>query len=85
MSVSYGLGGRVRYVFEKVEYRAVKSVPCAGCGKKIRRQRTFWATENPFNVNLDGTPRTRAEIRERLREMAAAWDAQPERHARCAA
>jgi hypothetical protein len=74
-----------RYVFDKISHRAVKVVRCAGCGKAIRRQRTFTMTENPWNVNAAGLPASRAEIREKLAVKAAAWqnENEPERHADC--
>lgn len=64
------------YRFAEVKVPAHKRVPCAGgCGKKLNRQKTFTATENPFNKNADGNVRTRAEIREVLLEKKRAWEA----------
>jgi hypothetical protein len=65
------------YVFENVTFRAEKSLACPLCGRKVRRARTFGATINPWNVNADGEPRRRDEIRALLRENAAAWQAEP--------
>lgn len=73
----------MRFVFEEVSLRAAKSLPCPGCGKKVRRQKTFTNTVNPWNVNEDGTPRTRDEIWEVLRNKASVWQTEPERHTEC--
>jgi ribosomal protein S27E len=66
-----------RYVFEEVAYPARKRVKCYGCGKALVRSTTFTATVNPWNVNADGEPRTRAEIVEVLRGKASAWMTEP--------
>jgi hypothetical protein len=73
------------YVFDQVTRSASKRVKCAGCGKSIRRTRTFWQTLNPFNKNPDGTVRTERDIYDALGEQIAAWDQQTERHAKCEA
>ncbi len=72
------------YVFDKVELRAVKAVPCTVCGRKVRRQRTLWQTESPFNLNARGRAASRREIREKLQVLAVAWQAEPETHPACA-
>lgn len=73
------------YRFEEVTHRATKRVPCDGCGKTLSRTRTFMQTLNPFNKNIDGTVKTRQDIRDELRTQAAAWTAETtgERHAKC--
>jgi hypothetical protein len=71
------------YVFEEVRRTGFKSVPCAACGRKLPRQRTFAMTINPWNVNADGTQRSRRDIQEALGEKIAAWQAEPETHSRC--
>jgi hypothetical protein len=64
--------------FEEVKHQATKNLPCPGCGKKVRRQRTFANTINPWNQDpATGLPRTRQEIRGKLREDAAAWELEP--------
>jgi hypothetical protein len=64
--------------------QAAKNLPCPGCGKKVRRQRTFTNTINPWNRDpATGLPRTRQEIREKLREDAAAWELEPVTCAAC--
>ena len=67
------------YRFQPVTHQETKSVPCAGgCGKKVRRQRTFSQTLNPFNKNAAGQPKTVPEIVRELTEKAKEWQAQPE-------
>lgn len=66
--------------FEPVKLTATKNLPCPGCGKKLRRQRTFEQTISPFNSNL--TPdMTRDEavtaIRGALNAKAAQWKTEP--------
>jgi len=61
------------YVFEKVKYRGTAYFVCPVCGKRFRRDRTFTATVNPWNVNPDGSPRTAGDIRLGLRLQAEAW------------
>lgn len=71
------------YVFDQIAYAAVKSLPCPVCGRKVRRQRTFTMTDNPWNRNPDGTRCSVPEIREALRAKASAWQAEPESHPKC--
>ena len=41
-----------------------------------RRQKKFWQTINPFNLNEAGTPKGRQEILEELKAEAAQWKAE---------
>ena len=66
-----------RYTFEVVKHHATKRVDCDHCGKRLVRSQTFEATINPWNVNDDGTPRSREQIRARLREKADLWTVEP--------
>ena len=66
--------------FEEVRRAGRKTVPCARCGAKIRRQRTFTMTASPWNKNPDGTVRTRAEIWAALGEKIAQWQQEPASH-----
>ncbi len=69
-----------------VRYEQVghKNLPCPGCGKKIRRQRTFTGTISPYNKDPEtGLPRTRQQIHEHLHKVAGAWQAKPEMHTDC--
>lgn len=59
--------------FPEINHREVRGVVCGGCGKRLRRQRTFSQTVSQFNRNPDGTQRTRGEIRAELRRQAAEW------------
>ena len=70
--------------FERVPVTAVKTVRCTGCGKRLRRQRTFEMTLNPWNRNAQGQPRTRQEILDALQAQADEWQGRPETCARCA-
>lgn len=67
-----------RYVFEVVTHRASKRVPCATCGKKVARSRTFDETLNPWNVNENGEPKSHAEIVVSLRQKATVWVTAPD-------
>jgi len=63
-------------VFDKIEHLAIKTGKC-GCGKRRRRQKTFWQTRNPFNKNKKGFVKTRNEIVEELRKEAEVWKKEP--------
>lgn len=78
----YG-GARVRVNFERVRYSATKTLPCPSCAKKVRRQRTFVQTINPYNLNADGQPASRPEIVEKLRAEAKVWRMEPEHCTSC--
>lgn len=71
------------YRFREVKHQASKNLPCPKCGKKLRRQRTFGQTINPFNKNADGLPKTELEIVRELNDQAKAWEAEPETHPAC--
>lgn len=71
------------YRFESIPRRATKALPCPVCGKKVRRQRTFTETANPFNRNADGVVKTRREIWDSLGAKAAEWQTEPETCAAC--
>jgi hypothetical protein len=72
------------YRFETVPHQAVKSLPCPSCGKKVRRQRTFTMTINPWNKDPEtGLQRTLQQILAALKVQAEAWQAQPETCSKC--
>lgn len=48
--------------------------------KRARRRRTFEGTINPWNVNGDGTVKSRREVFLDLQAQAAEWKLVPERH-----
>lgn len=62
--------------FRELSWPGRKNLPCPTCGKKVRRQRTFTQTLNPFN-KIDGRPKTAPEIYAELKAEAAAWEAVP--------
>lgn len=71
------------YRFVEHKLPASKSVPCAVCGKKIRRQRIFSQTLNPFNKNPDGTVKSVTDIYRQLNIQANEWKTEPETHPGC--
>ncbi|MFE0353647.1 hypothetical protein ACFW2I_09145 [Streptomyces nigra] len=73
------------YRFHEVRHQASKNLPCLACGNKLRRQRTFSQTLNPFNKNADGQVKTELEIVRELVVEAADWEKEPELHPRCRA
>jgi hypothetical protein len=68
--------------FEPVGLTAHKSVKCQSCGKRLRRQRRFEQTVNPYN-RLHGIPKTATEILTEERAKAADWRQQPETCTAC--
>lgn len=66
-----------RIDFQEVRGSATKYGACPGCGKRLRRSKTFIHTVNPFNRNDDGTVRTIEQVREHLREVVVAWHDEP--------
>ena len=71
------------YRFREIKHQANKNLPCPGCGKKLRRQRTFIQTLNPFNKNSDGQVKTELEIVRELVAKAGEWESKPETHDAC--
>lgn len=70
--------------FQEVKLYGEKSVKCAGgCGRRLRRQRTFWQTLNPFNKGANGVPKTVDEIHAELRVQKQAWQAEGETCIHC--
>jgi hypothetical protein len=69
--------------FDRVTFRATKSLPCPGCGRLTRRQKTFGQTLNPYNRTKLGLVKTREQIMAELRAEAARWQRVPERHENC--
>lgn len=72
------------YRFAEVPVYAEKSVPCTVCGKRVRRERKFVQTLNPFNKDADGNVKNADQIRVELRAKADAWKSEPETHPKCA-
>jgi hypothetical protein len=70
--------------FEIVKYRAEKKIKCAaGCGRTVKRAKTFDQTINPFNKNVEGYPKTRQQITEELAVEAKTWRETPEACSHC--
>ena len=72
--------------FEEVRRQFTRSNPCPGCGRKVRRQRTFSQTINPFNQTGEGDDRhvkSRREIWDELAAAGAEWQAEAETCSRC--
>jgi hypothetical protein len=64
--------------YDQFTWQATKALPCPDCGKRLRRQRTFSETQNPFNRNAQGVPKTLKEIFASLQAKAAVWQTEPE-------
>ncbi len=71
--------------FEEVSRWAEKTVKCAKCGKRLRRQRTFSQTINPWNRTADGRVKTRSDIMAELGAEIEEWKTQPELCRKCEA
>jgi len=69
--------------FEEVGFSASKSGICPVCGKIARRNKHFYQTLNPWNVNANGEPKNAGEIIPELRTQAKAWKEEPTYHAKC--
>lgn len=68
--------------FQPVGLTAYKSCKCTGCGKRLKRQRRFEQTLNPYN-RLHGIPKTAQDIMSEEREKAALWQQEPETCTAC--
>jgi len=64
-------------IFNEVKLQGTKYVKCRGCNKKIRRQKTFSQTLNPYNKK-NGVIKTRVIIRAELRESIEEWKKESE-------
>lgn len=71
------------YTFREVPLYGTKTVPCSGCGKKLRRQRKFSQTLNPFNKAADGRPKTAKQIQDELATEIRQWEQEPETCGAC--
>lgn len=61
-----------RTTFAEVRLYAKKSFVCA-CGRKLRRQKKFFQTFNPWNKDVNGRIKTTDQIYAEVRAEAAAW------------
>lgn len=64
--------------FEEIKVRGSKTVKCDGCGKPLKRSRTFSQTVSPFNKNADGSIKSRSEIYTELCADRVKWRKAPE-------
>lgn len=71
------------YNFEKIQLRSKKDGMCDVCNQRAVRRQVFYETSNPFNVNPDGSLKTREQIMESLRHKIKDWHSKPVRHVRC--
>jgi len=72
-----------RCTFEEVKLTVKAKAPCGKCGKMCSRTKVFSQTLNPFNKNIDGSLKTRAEIQTELGHKAAKYRTQTIYHAKC--
>lgn len=67
----------MRETYREFKVSARKSGKCPCCGKRIARQKTFYQTMNPFNLNAEGIPKSASEIFASLEDEAAEWRSEP--------
>ncbi len=73
----------MRIKFNEVSIIAHKSLPCPKCHKRVKRQKKFWQTINPFNRIPDGTIKSREIIQDEITREAATWREKPELCSKC--
>lgn len=75
-------GGSVTIRYPEARRTYTKSLPCPHCGRKVRRQRTFSQTLNPFR--RDGA-KTLEDVYKAIHESdeVAQWTKRPEWHGPC--
>ena len=66
--------------FQEFKHPAKKKCKCGVCGKTFTRQRTFMATQNPWNKNEQGQMKNSREIYAGLEKEAEAWMLKREEH-----
>ena len=59
--------------FEKVQRRRSALGKCPVCDRYVQRRVTFEQTVNPFNLNADGSEKTREQVAEAVKAEADAW------------
>ena len=73
-----------RVHFEELSILGEKNVKCAGgCGRRLKRSKTFAQTLSPFNKKADGAPRSGDEIYQALRGERIEWEKEPETCKHC--
>jgi hypothetical protein len=71
--------------YDPINVWGTKNVKCAGCNKRLKRQKTFSQTMSPFNKNADGQLKTHREIFAELQADRVAWEKASENCPPCAA
>ena len=65
----------MRVQFQEHKILASCYFKCIVCGKKVRKQKTFTETENPFNKNKDGSVKSVEDTYKSLELAAENWQA----------
>jgi len=65
------------HTFGKISLSAEKSGVCKKCGKRAKRSISFWQTQNPYNKNKEGHPKSEKEINTELTAMVEKWKTEP--------
>jgi len=71
--------------YEEVKMTGYKTISCFGCGRKMRRQKTFSQTLNPWNkskINV-GQLKSRKEIMDELKVKIEEWKRTSAMHEVC--
>lgn len=69
---------RSRISFPVIKLTGNKTCRCAGCGKRVRRSKTFWQTLQPYNCKGNGEVKTRKEIEDELKHELTKWKVRDE-------
>lgn len=67
-----------RITFDEISLKGIKTIKCKNCNKRLRRQRKFYQTINPFNKNEKGIPKNSSEINAELAKDIEEWKLKPE-------
>ena len=68
----------MKYSFVKVEMTGIKNVNCSICGDRLKKQKKFYQTLNPFNKDKSGFVKNEKQIRLELQEEIKKWEKKPE-------
>lgn len=63
--------------YEQVKLTGYTTISCLQCGKRMKRQKTFYQTINPFNKSklYPGELKGRSEILKELQDKIEEWKA----------
>jgi len=67
----------MRLIFREIAVRGVKRWKDPVTGKKRQETRKFYQTQNPYNLNAAGVPKSREEILAELKIERDEWLAVP--------